>query len=76
VRARQRLEDYASDEEYSATNTDLQAVAERAAACLIPISVGVAEAVRKLTGSVVRGETYGFAASELMVWIVTSEGPR
>jgi hypothetical protein len=68
------LEDFASDEEYSATITDLQEVAERAVACRIPISVGVAEAVRKLTGSVVRGETYGFAASVLMVWIVTSEG--
>ena len=70
------LADFASDEEYSANITELREVAERAVACRIPISVGVAEAVRKLTGSVVRGETYGFAASVLMVWIVTSERPR
>ena len=59
------LEGFASDEEYSATITDLQEVAERAVACRIPISVSAAEAVQKPTGSVVRGETYRLTADDL-----------
>jgi hypothetical protein len=54
------LDDHMAVGEYSAGIAELEEVAQRAVECRIPIDVGDADAVRKLTRAVVRGETYGF----------------
>jgi hypothetical protein len=69
------LDDFTSDEEYSATITDLQEAAERAAECCIPISVCGANDVLKLTGEIVKGGTYGDAAHAILRWVFRQDMP-
>ena len=62
------FDDYVAGDEFSATITDLQEAAERAAECRIPISVSDANDVLKLTGETMKGGTYGDAAHAILRW--------